>query len=96
MYNDNFRDLPKYLVRFQSLTAASVKITDLWNMEPNSFVEVERCFRDPSSGCWWSLYARLKPRSTTLNSAMSQKSNFLSSVRIGIYHTMPCILFTLA
>jgi hypothetical protein len=36
----------KLLVRFQLLTAASMKMTVFWDISPYSLVEVDRRFRD--------------------------------------------------
>jgi hypothetical protein len=37
------------IVRFQVLTAASMKMTDLWDLSPYSLVKVYRLFRSANS-----------------------------------------------
>jgi hypothetical protein len=53
-------------VRFQALTAASIKTTAFWDIAPCSLIQEDRRSRLPPSPWWWRQYAPLKHRSTSI------------------------------
>jgi hypothetical protein len=71
-----------HCLRFQVLTAASMKFRVFWDVAPCSHVEVDRRFRGTylllpsSSPWWWRQYTPLKRRSTStwLHGVTSQKT----------------------
>jgi hypothetical protein len=71
-----------YIVRFQSLIVASMKMTSFWDIAPCSLVEVHQHFRGAyffshqGSNCWWRQYPTIKQQKTFtwLHGTVSQKS----------------------
>jgi hypothetical protein len=51
-YVDKLEIIQKHCVRFQVLTAKSVKVAVCWDIVPCSLVEIYRCVRGASAGIW--------------------------------------------
>jgi hypothetical protein len=80
--HDRFLPNSSQFVRFQVLTAASMKFRVFWDVARYSHVEsdtFQRCTLPPSSGPWWCWQSALLKRrltSTWLHGATSQKTQF--------------------